>query len=159
MTSRTDRRPPAGRAPDETIAPARDTAAADRRAAMREQWELTFQSATRGVAISDVLTGRIESVNTALAVMHGGVVEDFLGTTSLSLVSPEWLQSAPEWPAQAGRDGHVSRELDHVRKDGTSFRVLAESITTRDADGERRIDRPGRREECSKSRSPMRPPE
>jgi diguanylate cyclase (GGDEF)-like protein/PAS domain S-box-containing protein len=136
MTSRTDRLPSADVVPDEPIAPARDTAAADRRAAARRQWELTFQSATRGVAISDVLTGRIETVNTALAVMHAGVVEDFVGTTSLSLVNPEWLQHAPEWPAQASRDGHVSRELDHVRKDGTSFPVLAESITTRDADGE-----------------------
>jgi diguanylate cyclase (GGDEF)-like protein/PAS domain S-box-containing protein len=68
--------------------------------------------------------------------MHGGGVEDFIGMMSLSLVSPEWRQQSPELAAQVSREGHISRELDHIRRDGTRFPVLAEAITTRDADGQ-----------------------
>ena len=45
-------------------------AAADARA----QWEQTFSGSSRGISVTDPVSGIMQSVNPAFATMHGGTV-------------------------------------------------------------------------------------
>jgi diguanylate cyclase (GGDEF)-like protein/PAS domain S-box-containing protein len=104
--------------------------------AERCQWEQTFLKSTRGIMIADPLSGVILSVNPAFASMHGGAIDDFIGTSAVGLVSGDARSTIDARVQELDREGHIAAETEHVRLDGSTFPVSGEAITTRDAAGE-----------------------
>jgi diguanylate cyclase (GGDEF)-like protein/PAS domain S-box-containing protein len=102
---------------------------------VRTQWEQTFSGSSRGISVTDPVSGIIQSVNPAFAAMHGGTMEDFVGRLAESLLSDEFRQQVPQLLAQIDGSGHLQVEVDRIRLDGTVFPVAAESITTIGDDG------------------------
>jgi PAS domain S-box-containing protein len=102
---------------------------------VRTHWEQTFSGSSRGISVTDPVSGIIQSVNPAFAAMHGGTVEDFVGRLAESLLSDEFQQQVPQLLAQIDGKGHLQVEVDRMRLDGSVFPVAAESITTTGDDG------------------------
>ena len=102
---------------------------------VRAQWEQTFSGSSRGISVTDPVSGIMHSVNPAFAAMHGGTVQDFSGRLAESLLTDEFRQQVPQLLAQADAAGHLQTEVDHVRLDGSVFPVAAEAITTLGHDG------------------------
>jgi PAS domain S-box-containing protein len=75
--------------------------------AVRAQWEQTFSGSSRGISVTDPVSGIIQSVNPAFAAMHGGTVEDFVGRLAESLLSDEFQQQVPQLLAQIDGKGHL----------------------------------------------------
>jgi diguanylate cyclase (GGDEF)-like protein/PAS domain S-box-containing protein len=105
-------------------------------AELRGQWEQTFVSTTRGITIVDPATGIIESTNPAFAAMHGGTVEDFIGTPAVNALSPEGKTQLGAVLETLDRDGHITMVSEHARLDGSTFEVAFEAITTRSVAGD-----------------------
>ena len=102
---------------------------------VRAQWEQTFSGSSRGISVTDPVSGIMHSVNPAFAAMHGGTVEDFVGRPAESLLTDDFQQQVPRILAQTDAEGHLQTEVDHVRLDGSVFPVAAEAITTLGEDG------------------------
>ena len=102
---------------------------------LRSHWELTFATSSRGIAVTDPVSGVIRSVNPAFVAMHGGSAEDFVGQSVAMLLTDEFKARLPQLMAQADTTVHVRTETDHVRLDGSVFPVGAEAYTTYSADG------------------------
>jgi diguanylate cyclase (GGDEF)-like protein/PAS domain S-box-containing protein len=105
-------------------------------AELRAQWEQTFVSTTRGITITNPISGIIESTNPAFAAMHGGTVEDFVGQPAINALSPEAQLQLGDVLQQLNRDGHITMVSEHARLDGTAFPVAFEAITTRSLAGD-----------------------
>jgi diguanylate cyclase (GGDEF)-like protein/PAS domain S-box-containing protein len=99
------------------------------------QWEQSFSGSSRGISVTDPVSGIMHSVNPAFAAMHGGTVEDFVGRRAESLLTDEFQRQVPQLLAQIDGQGHLQTEVDRVRLDGSVFPVAAESITTLGDDG------------------------
>ncbi len=102
---------------------------------LRRMWEICFKQTSRGIAVIDAETGAIASLNPALAEMHGGTVEDFVGRPLRSLFTAESAGRIPDVSAPAGEETSVSYESEHVRLDGSVFPVLTEVIAVGDDEG------------------------
>lgn len=102
---------------------------------LQEQWELLFQATSRGIAVTDPRTMLLEAVNPAYAAMHGGTVDDFVGTPVARLLAPGSAARLPDLAARLEGGGLVAYESEHVRADGTVFPAAVEVMATRDAGG------------------------
>ncbi|HEV7562503.1 MAG TPA: PAS domain S-box protein [Solirubrobacterales bacterium] len=98
-------------------------------------WSLSFEKTTHGIAIIEPGTRRLVAVNPAYAEMHGGESRDFVGRPIDISLTPEGVTRLPELASALDRSGFISLESDHVRRDGTIFRVASEVMAARDDGG------------------------
>lgn len=94
-----------------------------------DHWELAFARTSRGIAIIDPATGRMDAVNDAFAAMHGGTPEDFIGQQLSFVCAPEPLERTLGHEPRATAEGVLHYETDHVRLDGTRFPAQCEIVT------------------------------
>ncbi len=99
------------------------------------QWEKIFDHAGWGVAITSAKDNSIRAGNPAFAIMHGLEVEELAQTTLVSLVAPECREAMLDFLAQADALGHITYETAHLRNDGSSFPLLADVTSVKDARG------------------------
>ncbi len=102
---------------------------------LRELWALSFEKTTRGIAIIEVQTRLVIAVNPAYAEMHGGRTEDFVGKPIDDSLSPHSTARLPDLARQVDATGFAALESDHVRLDGSVFRVATEAMAARDGEG------------------------
>jgi PAS domain S-box-containing protein len=102
---------------------------------LQQLWELSFQSTTRGIAITDPDTTTLRAVNPAFARMHGGVPSDFVGQPPSCMFTAETARRLPEWIDEVERTGFISFESEHVRLDGSTFPVANEGMSIVGDDG------------------------
>ncbi|HTR75590.1 MAG TPA: PAS domain S-box protein [Solirubrobacterales bacterium] len=119
----------------ETLVMKRDGRAAIGGDVLRRRWEICFKQTSRGISVVDAGTGRIVSLNPALAEMHGGTVGDFVGKPLHSLFTPASATRIPDVAETLDRNTFVSYEADHVRLDGSVFPVHTEVMAARDDAG------------------------
>jgi PAS domain S-box-containing protein len=82
-----------------------------------------FETASDGVLITDLESGRVLAANPAAASMHGYAREEFIGLGRDAFVHAESLVMFNEY-AQEVRSGGVFEALaPHVRRDGSRFHV------------------------------------
>ncbi|HET7444619.1 MAG TPA: PAS domain S-box protein [Solirubrobacterales bacterium] len=103
---------------------------------LRTLWSLSFEKTTRGIAIIEARSRHVVAVNPAFAEMHGGEVHEFVGKTIDDSLTPEGAARLPELAERLDASGFVSLESDHVRRDGTVFRVSSEVMAALDDEGE-----------------------
>jgi PAS domain S-box-containing protein len=98
-------------------------------------WSLSFEKTTRGIAIIEPGTRHVVAVNPAYAEMHGGQSSDFVGKPLDDSLTPEGAARLPQLAQSLDESGFIALESDHVRLDGTVFRVSAEVMAAHDDDG------------------------
>lgn len=103
---------------------------------VRQQWQLTFDLTSHGIALLDPRTGCIERVNPAFARMHGGLPEDFPGRPIGMTLTEEWQRRIPEIVTTIHDRGCQSFECDRVRRDGSTFPTNTQVVAARNSEGE-----------------------
>lgn len=102
---------------------------------LRRQWQLTFDSSSRGISLTDQETDAIVSVNPSFAAMHGGRPADFVDRPLAAVFSAESAIRIPTVAEILDCGGHLRYQSVHVRLDGTSFPVDTEVVAARAEDG------------------------
>jgi PAS domain S-box-containing protein len=102
----------------------------------QEFWELIFNHAEWGIAISDPGGGAtLERMNPHFASMHGYRVEELRGRPIELVFAPAEREALGAHIALAHSRGHHGFESIHLRRDGGEFPVLVDVTTVRDATG------------------------
>lgn len=99
------------------------------------RWKQVFENAEWGVAISDGLSDRLEVVNPAFARMHGWARESLKEVSIEKMFAPAEAQRLRENYQAIDDLGHHVFEALHVRKDGSEFPVLVDSVLVKDPGG------------------------
>lgn len=102
----------------------------------RRQWQLSFDMTSRGIALVDPETGRIERVNPAFAAMHGGAPADFEGQAVAMTLAEEWRPRVAEIFRTVNAEGYLHFECERARLDGTTFPADVEVMAAREQMGE-----------------------
>jgi PAS domain S-box-containing protein len=97
------------------------------------KWELVFRHSDWGALITEP-DGAISLANPALERMHGYGPGELVGRQVFDLYPPEELEFLHEQRAVTERDGRVTFESSHKRKDGSRFPVLVSGMVVRGAD-------------------------
>lgn len=82
-----------------------------------------FETASDGLIVHDVETGRVVEANTAAGAMHGYAREEFIGLHLTTFIHPDSQPLFSEY-VQAVQSGGMFQPLTvHVRRDGSPFHV------------------------------------
>jgi two-component system sensor histidine kinase/response regulator len=97
--------------------------------------ELVFQHSSWGVLIMDGDSLRVSGANPAFERMHGYGPGEMLGTVLEDHSAPEAREQVAAQTALVDHDGRVVFESLHLRRDGSTFPVLVDVTSVKDADG------------------------
>jgi PAS domain S-box-containing protein len=105
--------------------------------AIARQWQRAFENSQSGIALVNVVTGKISAANPAYSKNLGYTAEE-LASQDIALLYPESAlahRQAVLVAAEETEQSHVLFETLHVRKDGTCFPVLVDTTIIRDDAG------------------------
>lgn len=88
-----------------------------------QQYRIIFETASDGMIISDVETGRVVDANPAAIAMHGYIREEFIGLHLTAYIHPDSQRLFTEFATDAQPGGMFDVPAVHLRKDGSSFYV------------------------------------
>ncbi len=94
-----------------------------------------IEQSVAGIALADV-EGRLLFVNAALARMHGRSREELIGAHVSILHAPAQVADVEAVLTQVFETGTFEGELDHQRRDGTTFPAAMHVSLVRDASGQ-----------------------
>ena len=104
--------------------------------AAAHQWQLAFEQAELAIALSDSAAGVLRVVNASFARQRGYSVSELAGFPIARLFPDRARESFLASATLADRDGHVSVESEHLRKDGSCFPVRVDLTVIRNEAGE-----------------------
>jgi PAS domain S-box-containing protein len=109
----------------------------ERRAAeaVARRWQRVFEQAELAIALSDSSAGTFQTVNESFARERGYKVQELAGCPVTKVIPGPAQAALGDWVAIADRNGHVSFETEHQRKDGSCFPVRVELTVIRNQDG------------------------
>jgi PAS domain S-box-containing protein len=87
------------------------------------RWQRVFEQAELAIALSDSAGGTLQTVNESFARERGYTVSELTGSPIIRLFPARAQAAMRDSVAIADRDGHISFESEHQRKDGTCFPV------------------------------------
>lgn len=99
------------------------------------RWQQVFDQAEFGLAYGAMSTNTFVTVNHTFARQCGYTVEELIGQPILSIYAPQEHAAMKERFSLIERDGHLTFESVHRRKDGTTFPVLVEVTVIKDTEG------------------------
>jgi PAS domain S-box-containing protein len=99
------------------------------------RWQRAFEQAELAIALSDSTAGTFQAVNESFARERGYTVRELIGSPIAKVISPSAGKALQESAAIADRDGHVSFECEHQRKDGSRFPVRVDLTVIRNQEG------------------------
>jgi PAS domain S-box-containing protein len=102
---------------------------------LQSLWALSFERTTRGIAIIEAGSRHVVAVNPAFARMHGGETAEFVGKPIDDSLTPEGAARLPELASRLDQGASIALESDHVRRDGSVFRVATEVMAAHDDRG------------------------
>jgi PAS domain S-box-containing protein len=100
-----------------------------------QRWLHVFEKADFGIAISNVETNTLTSVNPSFARERGYTPEELAGLPVAELFPPEHRPALFERLKALEAQGHGVFESVHQRRDGSAFPVLLELTVLKDAEG------------------------
>ena len=100
-----------------------------------QRWARIFEHAGWGVAIVSADGETIESVNPALALMHGWTVDELRGRPMAELSAPSRRDEFLREGAALGERGHRIWETEHVHRNGMTFPALIDATAVKDVEG------------------------
>jgi len=98
-------------------------------------WEQVFRYAEGGIVIGSPDSKVLELMNPAFAMMLGYTMQDLAGKPLLSIFAPGVRQYIPAMFHLVQKHGHHTFETLCLRADGTTFPVLVNATSVRDARG------------------------
>lgn len=98
-------------------------------------WRQVFENSAWALVVVSPHDGKIEEVNRAYAEMHGYGRHELLGKPVIATISEESRLILPSRAKEIARSGHVVFESRQIRKDGSKFTALADTIAIRDKSG------------------------
>lgn len=98
------------------------------------RWKAMFDEADWGAVLSDD-GGRIVVANAAYARMHGYEAGELEGQPIDVLLAPARPGDSADRTERRRARGHMRFEVDHRRKDGSTFPVIVDATSVRDAAG------------------------
>jgi len=101
-----------------------------------QRWQHVFERAEFGIAISDVGTNTLTSVNPSFAKERGYTQEELVGLPVAELFPPEERTALFERLNALEAVGHGVFESAHQRRDGSTFPVLLELTILKDDQGQ-----------------------
>jgi diguanylate cyclase (GGDEF)-like protein/PAS domain S-box-containing protein len=101
-----------------------------------QQWAQIFEHAEWGVVVGSTDGQHIELANPAFARARGYTMEELRLLPIPELFTPEERAALPERIRRAHEQGHATFESRHLRKDGSSFPVLVDITSIKDAQGQ-----------------------
>jgi PAS domain S-box-containing protein len=99
------------------------------------RWEQVFETSGFALAHSSAADNTFLEVNAVCAHERGYTPEELVGQPILLIYPPEALPAMRERLQNIDRVGHLVFESVHLRKDGSTFPVLMDVTTIRDAKG------------------------
>jgi two-component system nitrate/nitrite sensor histidine kinase NarX len=88
-----------------------------------QQYRIIFETASDGMIISDLETGRVLDANPAAIAMHGYTYQEFIGLPKTAYIHPDFQHLYTE----SAKDAQLGNMFDvpavHLHKDGSSFYV------------------------------------
>lgn len=99
------------------------------------RWKQTFELAEWGIAIGNHTDHTFDMVNPAFARMHGYTPQELAGVAISDVFAPAARKRLPDHFRQAYEQGHHTFESEHLRRDGTTFPVLADATVMKDESG------------------------
>lgn len=99
------------------------------------RWGHIFEHAEWGIFVSNFDGQRIELCNPAFASQRGFTVDEVLQMRPDQLFTPEERDKLPDYMKKAHDLGHIIFESLHLRKDSSTFPVLADATVVKDAQG------------------------
>ncbi len=99
------------------------------------RWAHIFEHAEWGMFVSNFDGKRIELCNPAFARQRGFTVDEVLQMRPDQLFTPEERGKLPDYLRKAHDLGHIIFESLHLRKDSSTFPVLADATVVKDAQG------------------------
>ncbi len=103
--------------------------------ALLQRWEQCFLRTSRGMAITDPVSGLLQDVNPSFARMHGGEVSDFVGKPLEIVFTPDEAKRIPFLSEDVYEKGYIDYQSEHLRLDGSRFPVHTEVIAAKDDAG------------------------
>ncbi|MGB2694988.1 MAG: PAS domain S-box protein [Dehalococcoidia bacterium] len=100
-----------------------------------QAWLTILEPADWGFCITDPKGNTLAGMNPAFATMHGYTVDELVGQSIEFVKAPEVRESLSEHHRLADERGHYTYEPLHLRKDGTTFPVLASITVAKDEQG------------------------
>jgi len=100
------------------------------------KWAQAFENAEWGVAIGQANATRLETMNPAFARLYGYSLEEMTGKPIEELCAPEDRPKVREWIQKAHKEGHITYEASHLRKDGSVFPALIDITAVKDPEGQ-----------------------
>ncbi len=88
-----------------------------------QQYRIIFETASDGMIISDLETGRVVDANPAAIAMHGYTREEFIGLHQTAYIHPDSQRLFTESANDAQPGGMFDVPAVHLHKDGSSFYV------------------------------------
>jgi PAS domain S-box-containing protein len=98
-------------------------------------WANIFKHAGWGVATATPDGKQLVMMNETFAAMHGSTIQALVGTPVAELFPAELRAGVADRLAQIRGETHVTFETRHLRKDGTTFPVLADLVAVREEQG------------------------
>jgi PAS domain S-box-containing protein len=118
-----------------TFGVSRDITGRKRAEEERNLWIEAFTNAEWGIVIADPKTRRLKTANPAFARMHGYSMRELEGKPVIDLFAPASRDGMSEYLSRAAREGRVTYESVHLRRDGSTFPVQVDVTVTLDAAG------------------------
>ncbi len=103
--------------------------------AQARRWQQVFTTVGFSLAHTDVATNTFLEVNAACAQQRGYTPAELVGQPITTIYPPEALPAMRERLKDIDEVGHLAFESVHRRKDGSTFPVLVDVTTIRDAAG------------------------
>ncbi len=88
-----------------------------------QQYRIIFETASDGMIITDLETGRVVEANPAACEMHGYTREEFIGLHLTAYIHPDSLGLLTEFAKEAQPEGAVDVPAVHLHRDGSTFYV------------------------------------
>ena len=99
------------------------------------RWQQAFETAAFAMAQTNVVDNTFLAVNPACAQERGYTPEELVGRPITQIYAPEELPVMAQRMQSIDQVGHLVFESVHRRKDGSTFPVLMDVTTIRDAQG------------------------
>lgn len=88
-----------------------------------QQYRIVFESASDGMIISDLETGRVVDANPSAIAMHGYTREEFIGLHLSAYIHPDSQRLFAEDATDSKKGGAFIVPAVHLHKDGSTFCV------------------------------------
>ncbi|MEO8540605.1 MAG: ATP-binding protein [bacterium] len=100
-----------------------------------EMWDQVFRYSKRGMVVGRPDGDKLELMNPAFPLMFGSTLEEMAGTPLMEIFAPASQRNVAMMLELVRQNGEHTFESECIRRDGTTFPVLVDATSVKDATG------------------------